>query len=390
LDVWPTLPLVVYGIPDFYNDESLGMDNIIAALGQSDRVCQVDLCLPGGGEGSEEALAAMQVPFPELTQMRISSDDDSETAAGIPDSFMGGSAPRLRTITLESIPFLGFPKFLLSATHLVELCLHDIPHSGYILPEAMVALLSASSNLETLLLNFRSPEYRPVSGSRSLPPIKRSILPALRKFNFEGVTEYLEELVTHIDTPRLDAMGIGTFNQIGTPRLAQFINSTSLRAGDGAVVEFFGVKIQSWVKALNLLILCPESDRQLSSVAQVYNPLHLLSTVECLYIRRQSSKLVWMNDAIETLWLQLLLPFTAVKNLYLSKAFAPSIAAALKELVGGRIIEVLPNLQNIFVEGLQPSGPLQENFGQFIAARELSDRPVAHSIWDKDSSMKPV
>jgi hypothetical protein len=118
----------------------------------------------------------------------------------------------------------------------------------------------------------------------------------------------------------------------------------------------------------------------------------LPSTVEDLYIERHYYylSLVWKNDAIEnTLWLQLLLPFTAVKNLYLSKQFAPGIAAALQELVGTRITEVLPCLQNIFVEKLRPSGPFQENIGQFVAARRLSDHPIAISDWhqgiDSDS-----
>ena len=83
---------------------------------------------------------------------------------------------------------------------------------------------------------------------------------------------------------------------------------------------------------------------------------------DVLYIEHQYSELVSKNDVIEDtlLLLKLLLPFTAVKNLYLSKEFSPSIAAALQELVGDRIIEVLPSLQNIFVEGLKPSGPFQE------------------------------
>src|SRR6266403_4706297 len=38
LDVWPALPLIVRG-----NMISSGTDNIIAALGQSNRVCKVDL-----------------------------------------------------------------------------------------------------------------------------------------------------------------------------------------------------------------------------------------------------------------------------------------------------------------------------------------------------------
>ncbi len=44
--------------------------------------------------------------------------------------------------------------------------------------------------------------------------------------------------------------------------------------------------------------------------------------IEDLYIEHRYSRLVWANDAIEnTLWLELLLPFPAVKNLYLSKDF---------------------------------------------------------------------
>ncbi|KAN0109365.1 hypothetical protein V8E52_009337 [Russula decolorans] len=39
----------------------------------------------------------------------------------------------------HGIPFPGLPKLLLSATHLVQLWLANIPHSGYISPEAMVA-----------------------------------------------------------------------------------------------------------------------------------------------------------------------------------------------------------------------------------------------------------
>ncbi len=44
--------------------------------------------------------------------------------------------------------------------------------------------------------------------------------------------------------------------------------------------------------------------------------------IEDLYIEHRYSRLVWANDAIEnTLWLELLLPFPAVKNLYRSKDF---------------------------------------------------------------------
>ena len=139
-------------------------------------------------------------------------------------------------------------------------------------------------------------------------------------------------------------------------------------------------------------ISCREPDWQLSSIEQVCNSsLHPLSAVEDLYVEHEYSQLVWKDDAIEnSLWLQLLLPFTVVKKLYLSKAFAPGIAVTLQELVGGRITDVLPSLQNIFVEELEPSGPLRENIGQFVTARQLSGHPVAVSDWDKDSDVESI
>jgi len=408
LDVWPALPLIV--------DASLPLsglsdtDNIIAALGQSNRVCKVDLVrlnvdllrLQVANRQLQQVLAPMQVPFPELTELRLWLISYFETPPAIPDSFLDGSAPRLRTFTLKGIPFPGLPKLLLSANHLVDLWYTDIPHSGYTSPEAIVAPLSVLPSLEVLSLGFLSPQSGPDWESRSLPPPKRSILPALRSLSFRGVTEYLEDLVTHIDTPQLDHMQIIFFNQIDfdCPRLAQFINRTpipTLKALDEARVLFFdsaaNVKLRSRTSKsdsdLGIAIPCREPDWQLSSIEQVCNSsLPPLSTVEDLYIERCYWRRVFEIDAIEhTLWLQLLLPFTAVKNLYLSEEFAPGIAAALQELVGGRITEALPSLQNIFVQGLKPSGPFQENIGQFVAARQLSDHPIAISGWDKDSHM---
>ena len=336
----------------------------------------------------------MQVPFPEMTNLLLESHDETPVIP-VPDSFLG--APRLQYFTLFDIPFPGLPKLLLSANHLVSLSLFRIPHSGYISPEAIVALISVLSSLESISLGFQSPQSRPDRQGRSLPPPKRSILPALNTFFFKGVTEYLEELVTGIDTPQLHRMDINFFNQIDfdCPRLAQFINCTpTLRALDEARVQFddftacvnFRYRTsQSRLDGLKIAISCGEPDWQLSSIEQVCNfSLHSISTVEDLYIERLYPQLVWKDDGIEnTLWLELFLPFTAVKNLYISKESVPGVAAALEELVGIRITEVLPNLENIFVEELEASGLFQENIGQFVAARQLSDHPVTISGWDR-------
>jgi hypothetical protein len=400
LEVWPALPLVIRGNMTLTGTST---DNVIAALVQSNRVLKVNLYLAGWQ--LEEVLAAMQIPFPELTDLRLNQWSDGGTAPVIPvpDSFLDGSAPRrLRYFELDCIPFPGLPKLLLSANRLVFLRLSDIPHSGYISPEAMVALLSVLSRLRTLYLEFQSPQSRPDWESRSLSPPKRSILLALDEFHFKGVTEYLEEFVTRIDTPQLDEMDITFFNQIDfdCPRLAQFINRTpALRACDLAHVQFedctasVELRTRTSESALNNLrisISCREPDWQLSSIEQVCNSfLHPISTVEDLYIEHKYSQPVWKNDAIEnTLWLQLLLPFTALENLYLSKEFALGVVVTLQELVGDRITEVLPSLENIFVEGFEPLGPFQKKIGQFIAARQLSDHPIAIFAWHKYAKLR--
>src|SRR6266478_8571322 len=72
LDVWPALPLLIRGIITL----SSGVDNIIVALGQINRVCQV--LLSGLAHRQfEKALAAMQVPFPELTQLLLISGGET-------------------------------------------------------------------------------------------------------------------------------------------------------------------------------------------------------------------------------------------------------------------------------------------------------------------------
>ena len=372
------------------------MENDIAALGQSNRVWSVNIYVRRNLE-LEKVLAMLQVSFPELTNLQLSSLD--ETSPAIPDSFLDGSAPRLREFSLFNILFPGLPKLLLSTTRLVHLHLTCIPHSGYISPEAMVALLSMLSSLETFSLGFQSQSHP----GRSLSPPKRSILPTLKNFNFNGLTEYLEDFVTRIDTPQLDDMHISFFNQIDfdCPGLIQFIDCTTTLVRDETYVQFDDtlarVTFPSWRRSLAIGNSCKEPDRQLSSVVQICNfCLPPPSTVEDLYIERQLeySKVVWENayDTIENtlLWLQLLLPLTAVKNLYLSKEFAPIIAAALQMLIGTGITEVFPSLQNIFVEELETSGPFQDNIRQFDAARQLSDLPIAISVWDKDSNKKSI
>jgi hypothetical protein len=333
----------------------------------------------------------MQQPFPELT--RLSLESVGQTVPVVPDSFLAGSAPRLKYFRLDGIPFLGLPKLLLSATHLVGLHLGNIPHSGYISPDAAVTALSSLSSLQRLTLEFQSPRACPGQASRRLPPSTRSILLALTYFQFKGVSEYLEDLVAHIDAPLLDKLRITFFNDTAfdIPLFMHFISRTPTSRAlqkahvklsyGGADLDFSSQRSDDG--SLNVKILCRGLEWQVSSLEQVCTScLPSLSMLEDLYIYDEPhSQPDWKDDIERGLWLQLLHPFTAVKNLYLSEKFALRIGPALQELVEGRTTEVLPALQIIFLEGLESSGPVQEGIGKFVAARQVVSRPIAVSSW---------
>jgi hypothetical protein len=181
------------------------------------------------------------------------------------------------------------------------------------------------------------------------------------------------------------------FNEIffDTPQLFQFIGRTpTLKApekgriafSDDAIMVKFPSRSSDY-GALRVHIRCTASGWQLSAAEQVCaSSLPPVSTLEDLYILEYpDARPHWQDDVESTSWLELLRPFVAVKNLYISEEFVPRIAPALEELVGVRTTEVLPTLENIFLAGPQPSGPLPEHIEKFVAARQLISHPVAVS-----------
>jgi hypothetical protein len=385
LEVWPPFPLVIQ------SSLSEGVGDIVAVLEQRDRVDRIYFSR-ADHSALETVLAAMLEPFPELTDLRVLSRD--ETLPVVPDSFLGGSAPRLRIFALSGIPFPGLPKLLLSTTHLVYLHLSNIPHSGYFSPDAMVTALSTLTGLRSLDLEFRSPRSHPDQESRRPPPLIRSALPVLTSFLFKGVFEYLDDFVARLDAPRLHDLSIAFFNDIifDAPHFIQFISRTPmLKPLENAHVVFgyhaarVSFSQTSGFGSLEVRISCRELDWQVSSLEQVCTScLPPLSSTEDLYIYSDpDSRPHWQDNIENPLWLELLHPFTALKSLHLSKECVPRIAPALQELVGNRTTEVLPTLQNILLEGLKPSEPVQEGIEKFVAARQLSGHSIAVSLWER-------
>ncbi|KAI9443679.1 hypothetical protein F5148DRAFT_1371515 [Russula earlei] len=370
LDVWPALPVVISQPVASWEPSNWIWENLVGALESKHRhrICKINL--PRIPTSEWERLAtAMRKPFPELTFLRLWVPKN--TATSLPDPFLGGSAPLLRYLWLANCPFPGIPKLLLSSNQLVLLDLWQIPDSGYISPQDLVTALSVLSRLEDLYLGFRSPLY---PARRRPRPLTRSVLPALRELVFKGVHGYLEDLLAQIEAPLLTTLYVTFFMDIDfvLPQLHRLISQVeSFNSCDRATVRTSDSAIRFTISrkpnrfpVLALQIICRELDSQLASLAQ-------------LNITDDASQSHWKVDIETTQWLELLAPFTAMKNLGLTHQAAPHVCQALEELTGERVIEILPALQNIFLEGLEPLGSVPKYIEGFAAARKLSGHPVA-------------
>ena len=379
LDVWPPLPLVVW---DSLSEEE-HVDNIVAVLERSDRVCQIDLGLIYGISSWVVVLTPMQKTFPELTDLVLYSH--CPMATFLPNSFLGGSAPRLRKLRLDGVSFPGLPNLLLSAAHLVKIQLHNIHYFSHFSPDEWVTVFSTLTSLRLLSLNFLSPRSR--SDQKSRCPPTRSLLPNLDTLQYEGVSEYLDNLVAHIDAPGLKNLVINFDEDIlDASQITQFIGRTpAFEALKKAHVPLDGAGVKlssetSGYRGLEVNFLCVDLFWQLSSLKRFCTSCLPLSALEDLYISENIyPRPIWADDAENILWPELLHPFTSVKNLYLSEDIVPRIPPTLQELVVDSTTEVLPMAQNIFLGGLQPRRPIPEGIEKLIAARQLSGQPVTVS-----------
>lgn len=384
LHVWPILPIEIWSTGRYGMLQSRAAENVIAVLKHNDRVCRISFQdLPSFV--LEMFAAAMQKPFLALTHLEVIPLDKTR----FPEAFLGGSAPCLRTCILRNIRFPEIWKLLLTARHLVDLRLWRIPHSTYVPPKALVMCLSMMPDLKRFEVDFRSlsPQSRPDLPDqpiRCLPPLRRSVHHTLTHFSYSGISEHMEDLVSHIDMPRLEQVNITFVNRVifNTPRLYDFLpRPETLNAYKGAVMVFEedAVYLKPNTSPLTLGISCPRLDGQLSSMIRACDPLlPLVSTLERLeLVMGALPGQRWKNYMGNARWLALLRQFKALEELYLANGLASLVAPALQELAGEGAPEVLPALRYLIIGWPRPSGPIRGAIGKFVAARQLSGRPVA-------------
>ena len=385
--IWPPLPIIIRNLASW---PMPGDYDFNAAIVHPNRVCEIHLHHLNRSQ-LQRLVSSIQEPFPALTHLILDFNDSRSFPAP------------LQHLTLYSIPFPALPEVLLYATNLVRLHLGNIPHSGYFSPEAIIVSLAELSNLKSLTIGFESRLSRPDREFQRPPAPKRTVLPALTHFAFKGASEYAEDLVAQIYAPLLESIYVTFFDQlvIDAPQLAQLmrhtrgfqaLNEAHVDFGDHHVQVEFLPPTRTFDEKSGLKVLCDGLNSQLSSLPQVFSSMFpSIYSVEHLYIYTSRHMPTPWHDRhrdIEYMqWLEILHPFTAVKNLYLNRKIAQRIVLAL--LVRERVADVLPHLpalENIFLEESQPWEPVLDfnnDIGQFIAARELLGHPVTVSQWDE-------
>ncbi|KAH9956560.1 hypothetical protein BGW80DRAFT_1257640 [Lactifluus volemus] len=392
LDVWPPFPIEICSY-----SEKIG-DDVMAALEHHDRICQISLSLAKSHSEDPRLATLIQKPFPALTSLQLVSLHRHGNPLVLSDGILGGSAPRLRSVSLNGFPFLTFPRLLLSSNDLSELWLHnipDIPDIGYISPEAMVTGLSALTCLTALLIEFKFGRSGTVQGP---PPVTRALLPALTYFQFRGVSEYLEDLLSRIDAPQLKRFSAQLFGpHINIRQVIRVSQSLTLRPFKRAHVHLgpYDANITLYESesvdeladsAPFYLVIMEDEDvpgQQVLSMAQICTQsLPILSSVTYLDIRGDRFDR-WTGHNLEVLmdnlaWPVLFQPFTAVRTLRLSGEIRSFVISSLQGHTGEGVTELLPELQNIYLFQSHWQDKIQEPaIDRFIAARQLSDHPIA-------------
>ena len=379
LDIWPPLPIAVH----YHYDKSFtpyDANNLLAALDNPGRLRRVDLYLTR--TQLAEVATVMQQPLPKLTHFSCHSVDDSPPP--LSDGFLGGSTPCLQELHMGGIAYPALPTLLLSARGLVHLSLGNIPPSGYIPPESLVTCLATLPKLQSFDIEYfwtTSDTNRP-----PVPPVTRSLLPALTFFGFQGHSDYLEDLVSWIDSPRLNRLGIDYVNSLSQPefqfpQLFKFIDRSEdpdlciIKHAD-IIFSPYSVDLEAYPclgssresTRVIIMIECEQIEDQVFYVSQMFNqPSAMLSRVVHLKLKQSAAE----EDHHIDEWLQLLRLFSTVRTLHVSREFSKGIALALEHATGEMAVEALPVVDLIFLQG-QPSSCITN----FLMARQLFGVPV--------------
>lgn len=399
LDIWPTLPFKLnYGTRSWRTD--VHPEDIIAALKHHDRIAEIDLDMVPPSV-FEKISTFMQEPLPVLKRLHISWSDYFSDSDGpdlplvFPETFLGGSTPRLQDCSLHGFIFPALPTLLISAHHLVSLVLSQIPVSGFASPEVMAHFLSTLPNLNRLELIFIFPKDNIMTHSDltspSRAPLTAANLPSLLSFTFEGHSEYLEDLLARIDATSIFYLNVHLFLKPvafishlyrlishnkwlkGFHKCYVHLNPWNIFLGGGTPGRLF-LTSYSGTLGSQTSFMTQLSENRVDRV----EGFDIYGGTKYGVISEEVNP---QGDMGTQQWLDLFRPFTAAKRLFVGEDVVPAVVDVLRGLPEGMAAEVLPALRTLILREPDWIGSLREAIEPFPTAHELSGRPVSLMQW---------
>ena len=380
LGIWPAFPIAVDCLFSSFDDRPGDEDNVLAALEYANRVryLKFDLRL----SALRNLVTVTQKPFPVLTHLVILSKPDIETLV-LPAEFLGGFAPRLQRVFLRNVAIPALPTLLATASDLVELQLRRIRRAGHISPTAMALCLAQLPRLKVLVIRFQYPIFTP--GHTHPPIITQIVLPALTDFEFTGANEYLEELVSLIDGPRLNRIVISYlrpvvdfqvvqlckfFDRSVDPARSPFKHAKVRLDTHGVTFDMYHPPNHTGTLPARTIISCREIDWRVFHMDQVLRKFAtmLSNIIDLKLVGWFHKRRLFLAD-LE--WVHVLHQFSTVQALYVSREFAQCITRELKSMTEEMVAKALFSTELICLED-QPTSDIMT----LVAVRQHSGRPV--------------
>ena len=248
--------------------------------------------------------------------------------------------------------------------------------------------------LEMLVIDFLLPIFshdmeQQATLTPTMTPFTPVTNPNLRLFRLQGDGAYMEEVIRRINTPCLKWLEVELLNDLTFPLpcLLHLIDTAKSLKFDSAEFIFSEDQVQIGMSlldadsegcAIRIHVTCGHFDRQVSSVAQIFNMAgKVFTSVENLTLM---SRCRWPfqehNDVDRTEWHKILRSFSNVKALHVHDGLIGDLSRCLRLEGGEDPSELLPELQELVFPMRGYSTGESDAFASFINARQNAGRPV--------------
>ena len=387
----PPLPLVIDHVGDGWNITPEDEEGIKLALRHHDRVRRIRLAM--FVQYLPMLINYIDKEFPILEHLYIDPLSYNDKGVVLPETFR---APNLRHLVLVNFALPVGSSLLATAAGLVTFSLSFIPPSVTWYQTDLLHKVSSMPHLQILGISFYSDVpnhvWRRVMNMQNVTHV---VLPNLRWLGFQGGSAYLDALLPHMTTPRLEKLQIYFFNEVfvSVKNIQQFISSAEILRFTSVSLRHgrMGFALQAYPRkgsrtyALSMVIIGHGGeDWPLSSTAQmldvlgpVFSEVMHLSVGICDKNHMLWSGLPRFNQVDRAQWRDILRSINNVKKLYVEDGLIKEIAYALKVRDGEPTMEVLPDLKELICGARFDADHLFDTFAAFIEARQHAGHPVA-------------